>query len=166
MATAPQTVYDSTMKRVNLERCNLFAESQNRYGVHIIGESAALKRVLKQVETVAPTDSTVLILGETGTGKELITRAIHNLSPRRDRNFVSANCASIPAGLLESELFGHEKGAYTGAITRERGRFELADQGSIFLDEVTTYRLSYRPNYCEWRKSNNSSVWAVLVQFA
>jgi formate hydrogenlyase transcriptional activator len=138
MATAPQTVYGSTMKKVgvDLEKRNLLAETRDRYGVHIIGQSSALKRVLKQVETVAPTDSTVLILGETGTGKELIARAIHNLSPRRDRNFVSANCASIPAGLLESELFGHEKGAYTGAITREIGRFELADQGSIFLDEV------------------------------
>jgi formate hydrogenlyase transcriptional activator len=102
----------------------------------IIGESAALVRVLKQVETVAPTDSTVLILGETGTGKELIARAIHNLSSRRDQILVKVNCAAIPLGLLESELFGHEKGAFTGAIAHKTGRFELANKGTLFLDEV------------------------------
>ena len=102
----------------------------------IVGESAALRRVLKEVETVAPTDSTVLIRGETGTGKELIARALHELSPRRDRTFVKLNCAAIPTGLLESELFGHEKGAFTGAITQKVGRFELAHQGTLFLDEV------------------------------
>jgi formate hydrogenlyase transcriptional activator len=102
----------------------------------IVGESAALRRVLKEVETVAPTDSTVLIRGETGTGKELIARALHGLSPRRDRTFVKINCAAIPTGLLESELFGHEKGAFTGAISQKVGRFELAHQGTLFLDEV------------------------------
>src|SRR5579884_3303855 len=102
----------------------------------IIGESPALLRVLKQVETVAPTDSTVLILGETGTGKELIARAIHNLSGRRDQILVKVNCAAIPLGLLESELFGHERGAFTGAITQKIGRFELAHKGTLFLDEV------------------------------
>jgi formate hydrogenlyase transcriptional activator len=102
----------------------------------IIGESPALKQALKQVETVAPTDSTVLILGETGTGKELVARAIHNLSSRNERAFVKVNCAAIPLGLLESELFGHEKGAFTGAIARKIGRFELAHQGTLFLDEV------------------------------
>jgi len=102
----------------------------------IVGESAALRRVLKEVETVAPTDSTVLIRGETGTGKELIARALHELSPRRQRTFVKVNCAAIPMGLLESELFGHEKGAFTGAITQKIGRFELAHQGTLFLDEV------------------------------
>jgi formate hydrogenlyase transcriptional activator len=102
----------------------------------IVGESAALRRVLKEVETVAPTDSTVLICGETGTGKELIARALHDLSPRRDRAFVKLNCAAIPTGLLESELFGHEKGAFTGAITQKVGRFELAHHGTLFLDEV------------------------------
>ena len=102
----------------------------------IVGSSAALKNVLKQVAIVAPTDSTVLILGETGAGKELIARAIHNLSGRRDHTFVKVNCAAIPLGLLESELFGHEKGAFTGAIARKTGRFELAHQGTLFLDEV------------------------------
>ena len=102
----------------------------------IVGSSAALKNVLKQVAIVAPTDSTVLILGETGVGKELVARAIHNMSARRDHTFVKVNCAAIPLGLLESELFGHEKGAFTGAIARKTGRFELAHQGTLFLDEV------------------------------
>jgi formate hydrogenlyase transcriptional activator len=102
----------------------------------IVGESDSLRRVLKQVETVAPTDSTVLIRGETGTGKELIARALHELSPRRGRTFVKINCAAIPTGLLESELFGHERGAFTGAITQKIGRFELAHEGTLFLDEV------------------------------
>jgi formate hydrogenlyase transcriptional activator len=102
----------------------------------IIGKSAALHRVLKPVETVAPTDSTVLIYGETGTGKELIARAIHDLSPRRSKPFVKLNCAAIPTGLLESELFGHEKGAFTGAIAQRIGRFEVANGGTIFLDEI------------------------------
>jgi formate hydrogenlyase transcriptional activator len=102
----------------------------------IVGESATLRRVLKHVETVAPTESTVLIRGETGTGKELIARALHQLSPRRERTFVKLNCAAIPTGLLESELFGHEKGAFTGAISQKIGRFELAHQGTLLLDEV------------------------------
>jgi formate hydrogenlyase transcriptional activator len=114
----------------------LLGEGQAGSGVDIIGKSRTLDRVLRQVETVAATDSTVLILGETGTGKDLIARAIHNLSSRRQRSLVRADCASIPAGLLESELFGHEKGAFTGAITRNIGRVELADGGTLFLDEV------------------------------
>jgi formate hydrogenlyase transcriptional activator len=102
----------------------------------IIGDSPALMQVLKQVEVVAPTDSTVLIQGETGTGKELIARGVHRLSDRRERTFVKLNCAAIPTGLLESELFGHERGAFTGAIAQKAGRFELADKGTLFLDEV------------------------------
>src|SRR5467141_1520182 len=102
----------------------------------IIGKSEALQRVLAHVKTVASTDSTVLLEGETGTGKELISQAIHALSRRRARNFVKLNCAAIPSGLLESELFGHERGAFTGAITRKLGRFELANGGTLFLDEI------------------------------
>jgi len=111
----------------------------------IIGEAPGLKRVLKHVETVAPTDATVLILGETGTGKELIARAIHNLSPRRLRAFVKLNCSAIPAGLLESELFGHEKGAFTGAISQRIGRLELAHEGTLFLDEIGDLPLELQP---------------------
>jgi formate hydrogenlyase transcriptional activator len=111
----------------------------------IVGESPALKRVLSQVETVAATDSSVLVLGETGTGKEVIARAIHDLSPRRERTFVKVNCAAIPTGLLESELFGHEKGAFTGAIAQKVGRFELAHRGTLFLDEVGDIPLELQP---------------------
>jgi formate hydrogenlyase transcriptional activator len=111
------------------------ARAEHNFG-DIVGDSAPLRRVLKQVETVAPTSSTVLILGETGTGKELIARALHERSPRKGRTFVKLNCAAIPTGLLESELFGHEKGAFTGAVSQKVGRFELADQGTLFLDEV------------------------------
>jgi len=119
------------------EKVYLEEEIQTAYNFEeIVGESRALKQVLKQVQTVAATDSTVLILGETGSGKELIARALHNLSDRRERTFVKLNCAAIPTGLLESELFGHEKGAFTGAIATKIGRFELADRGTIFLDEV------------------------------
>ena len=102
----------------------------------IVGESSALKRVLNQAKTVAPSDATVLILGETGTGKELVARAIHRMSLRKDGSFIKLNCAAIPTGLLESELFGHEKGAFTGAISNKIGRLELADRGTLFLDEV------------------------------
>ncbi|MBS1868027.1 MAG: sigma 54-interacting transcriptional regulator, partial [Acidobacteria bacterium] len=111
----------------------------------IIGESPELKRVLKQVETVAPTEATVLILGETGTGKELIARAVHNLSPRRNHAFVKLNCSAIPTGLLESELFGHEKGAFTGASAQKIGRLELAHQGTFFLDEIGDLPLELQP---------------------
>ena len=111
----------------------------------IVGDSAALRRVLGQVELVAPTDATVLILGETGTGKELVARAIHHLSGRRDYPFVTLNCAAIPTGLLESELFGYERGAFTGALSRKIGRFELANQGTLFLDEVGDIPLDLQP---------------------
>jgi formate hydrogenlyase transcriptional activator len=111
------------------------ARTEHNFG-EVVGESPALGRVLKQVETVAPTGSTVLIRGETGTGKELIARALHELSPRKGHTFVKLNCAAIPTGLLESELFGHEKGAFTGAVSQKVGRFELAHGGTLFLDEV------------------------------
>src|ERR1700736_852060 len=111
----------------------------------IVGESPALKRVLSQARTIAPSDATVLILGDTGTGKELIARAIHRMSSRKDRVFVKLNCAAIPTGLLESELFGHEKGAFTGAISQKVGRLELADKGSLFLDEVGDIPLEIQP---------------------
>ena len=111
----------------------------------IIGQSPALRGVLQMVDQVAPGDSTVLLLGETGTGKELIARAIHNCSSRRDQGFVKLSCAAIPSGLLESELFGHERGAFTGAITQKVGRIELADQGSLFLDEIGDIPLELQP---------------------
>jgi formate hydrogenlyase transcriptional activator len=111
----------------------------------IIGTSAAMSDLCNQVKVVAPTISTVLILGETGTGKELIARAVHNLSPRRDRPFIKVNCAAIPAGLVESELFGHERGAFTGAVSRRIGRFEMADGGTLLLDEIGDIPLELQP---------------------
>src|SRR5260370_28567258 len=111
----------------------------------IVGQSAARRHVLNLVESVALSDSTVLVLGETGTGKELIARAIHERSRRKERTFVKLNCAAIPTGLLESELFGHERGAFTGAIAQKTGRLELADQGSLFLDEVGDIPIDIQP---------------------
>jgi PAS domain S-box-containing protein len=132
--------------RLNQEKQYLEEEInlENRFE-DIVGESAGLKQVLRQIETVAPTDATVLIQGETGTGKELLARAIHRLSNRADRTFIKLNCAAIPAGLLESELFGHEKGAFTGAIARKMGRLELAHEGTLFLDEVGEMPLDLQP---------------------
>ena len=132
--------------RLDEERLYLESEISSEYNFEdIIGKSATFQRVLEQVSIVAPTDSTVLLHGETGTGKELIARAIHNLSSRRQRTFVRMNCAAIPSGLLESELFGHEKGAFTGALIQKKGRFELADQGSLFLDEIGDISLELQP---------------------
>src|SRR5213594_4687314 len=132
--------------RLAAEKVYLEDEIRTDYNFEeIIGDSPALKRVLHQVETVAPTDSAVLILGETGTGKELIARAIHELSRRRERTFVKLNCAAIPTGLLESELFGHERGAFTGAIAQRVGRFEVANGGTLFLDEVGDIPLELQP---------------------
>ncbi|HKS94993.1 MAG TPA: PAS domain S-box protein [Terriglobia bacterium] len=132
--------------RLAEEKLYLEEELRTEYNFdEIVGESAALKRVLKEVETVAPADATVLVQGETGTGKELIARAIHRLSTRRDHTFVKLNCAAIPSGLLESELFGHEKGAFTGAIMQKIGRLELAHEGTLFLDEVGDIPLEIQP---------------------
>jgi formate hydrogenlyase transcriptional activator len=131
-----------------LNREKLYLEDEirsERLFEDIIGRSAALRRVLREIETVAPTDSTVLLTGETGSGKELAARAIHTLSGRRDHAFVKLNCAAIPTGLLESELFGHEKGAFTGAISQRIGRFELAHRGTVFLDEVGEIPLELQP---------------------
>ena len=144
--TYTRTMFVDITERVLMEQEKARLEAQNVYlqeeikGAHnfeeLIGSSTSLRKVLKNVERVAPTDSAVLITGETGTGKELIARAVHNLSPRKDRPLVKVNCAAIPAGLIESELFGHEKGAFTGALTKKMGRFEVADKGTIFLDEI------------------------------
>ena len=120
-------------------------DDRDRQFDHIVGSSPALESVLAEVERVAPTDSTALVLGETGTGKELIARAIHNLSARCGRPFVKLNCAAIPFDLLESELFGHEKGAFTGAIAQKIGRFEMADTGTLFLDEIGDIPLALQP---------------------
>jgi formate hydrogenlyase transcriptional activator len=131
-----------------LAREKLYLEEEFRSEMgfeQIVGNSKVLKQVLQQVETVAPSDSTVLLLGETGTGKELIARAIHDRSRRKQRTFVKLNCAAIPTGLLESELFGHEKGAFTGAISQKIGRLELADQGTLFLDEVGDIPMEIQP---------------------
>jgi formate hydrogenlyase transcriptional activator len=128
------------------QRVYLESEISSEYNFEdIVGRSSAFQKVLEQVTIVAPTDSTVLLHGETGTGKELIARAIHNLSSRRQRTFVRLNCAAIPSGLLESELFGHEKGAFTGAVMQKKGRFELADRGSLFLDEIGDINLELQP---------------------
>jgi len=132
--------------KLSEEKLYLQDEIRTEYNFEeIVGESPALKRILGQLQTVAPIDSTILILGETGTGKELIARAIHNLSGRRERTLVKVNCAAIPTGLLESELFGHEKGAFTGAIAQRVGRFELAHRGTLFLDEVGDIPLELQP---------------------
>ncbi len=134
--------------RDDLEEQKLYLESEieSEYSFEeIVGKSAALRKVLDQVAIVAPTSSTVLLHGETGTGKELVARALHNLSPRRERTFVRLNCAAIPSGLVESELFGHEKGAFTGALMQKKGRFELADHGSLFLDEIGDITMDLQP---------------------
>ena len=134
----------SPVEDVSRSRSFEQGQAESRFD-QIIGSSPALESVLAEVEQVAPTDSTVLVLGETGTGKELIARAIHNLSTRCGRPFVRVNCSAIPFDLLESELFGHEKGAFTGAIAQKLGRFEMADTGTLFLDEIGDLPLALQP---------------------
>jgi DNA-binding NtrC family response regulator len=130
-------------RRLMLENILLKEEAQQIYGIpKIIGDSPAIQTVSQAIQRVAPTDATVLLTGESGTGKEVFSRAIHQLSPRRDKPFVTVNCAAIPHTLIENELFGHEKGSYTGAFARKAGKFELADQGTIFLDEIGELHLS------------------------
>jgi formate hydrogenlyase transcriptional activator len=137
---------DALKDKLAVEKLYLEEEIRSEFNFEeIIGDSSALRRALAQVELAAPAGTTVMILGETGTGKELIARAIHNLSPRCERTFVKVNCAAIPAGLLESELFGHERGAFTGALTQKIGRFEFADGGTLFLDEVGDLPLELQP---------------------
>lgn len=131
--------------RDQLERVDSEAENPTEDFEEIVGDSAALRRVQRQVELVAPTDANVLIMGETGTGKELVARAVHRLSPRRNQPFITLNCAAIPTGLLESELFGYERGAFTGALSQKIGRFEMAHRGTLFLDEVGDIPLDLQP---------------------
>src|SRR5260370_18866019 len=119
----------------------------------IVGRRGGLRAILAQVEAVAPTNATILISGETGTGKEVIARAIHELSPRRSRNLVNVNCAAMPAGLLESELFGHERGAFTGAVNSNVGRFALADRGTLFLDAIGDMPLELHPKLLPVRQA-------------
>jgi len=138
IATMSTTLYRPTIVREPERARPSFLET-------IVGRRCGLRPVLAEVEAVAPTNATVLITGETGTGKEVIARAIHELSPRRSRNLVKLNCAAIPAGLLETELFGHERGAFTGAFTSHVDRFALADRGTLFLDEIGDVPLELQP---------------------
>src|SRR6202030_3764173 len=137
---------DALKDKLAVEKLYLEEEIRSEFNFEeIIGDSPVLRRTLAQVELAAPAGTTVLILGETGTGKEVIARAVHNLSPRKERTFVKVNCAAIPSGLLEAELFGHERGAFTGAINQKIGRFELADRGTLFLDEIGEIPLELQP---------------------
>jgi formate hydrogenlyase transcriptional activator len=135
----------TTRRRLDETNMRKFERAEDSFLETIVGRRGGLRKILSQVEAVAPTNATVLLSGETGTGKEVIARAIHELSPRRNRNLVKVNCAAMPAGLLESELFGHERGAFTGAVTSHVGRFALADRGTLFLDEIGDMPLELQP---------------------
>jgi transcriptional regulator with GAF, ATPase, and Fis domain len=139
-----QDLSEKPVEKVATEDGRLPGASGNLFG-EIVGNGEAVRRMLGLIEVVAPTNATVLILGETGTGKELVARAVHQVSPRRDRPFVTLNCAAIPTGLLESELFGYERGAFTGALTQKIGRFEMAHRGTLFLDEVGDIPIELQP---------------------
>ena len=136
---------ETTLGRLNEANVRKFERGENSFLETIVGRRGGFRKVVSQVEAVAPTNATVLLSGETGTGKEVIARAIHELSPRRNRNLVKVNCAAMPAGLLESELFGHERGAFTGAVTSHVGRFALADRGTLFLDEIGDMPMELQP---------------------
>jgi formate hydrogenlyase transcriptional activator len=162
---------DALKDKLAVEKLYLEEEIRSEFNFEeIIGDSPALRRTLAQVELAAPAGTTVLIQGETGTGKEIIARAIHNLSPRRERTFVKVNCAAIPAGLLESELFGHERGAFTGALTQKIGRFEFADRGTLFLDEIADLPLELQPKLLrvlqeqEFERLGGNRTWRVDVR--
>src|SRR5580693_4270489 len=135
----------TTLRRLDEANMRKFERAEDPFLETIVGRRGGLRKILSQVEAVAPTNATVLITGETGTGKEVIARAIHELSPRRNRNLVKVNCAAMPAGLLESELFGHERGAFTGAVNSHVGRFALADRGTLLLDEIGDMPLELQP---------------------
>src|ERR1700687_6238566 len=135
----------TTLRRLDEANMSKFERAEDSFLETIVGRRGGLRKILSQVEAVAPTSATVLLSGETGTGKEVIARAIHELSPRRNRNLVKVNCAALPAGLLESELFGHERGAFTGAVARSIGRFERANRGTLFLDEIGDLPLELQP---------------------
>jgi formate hydrogenlyase transcriptional activator len=135
----------TTLRRLDEANMRKFERAEDPFLETIVGRRGGLRKIFSQVEAVAPTNATVLLSGETGTGKEVIARAIHELSPRRNRSLVKVNCAAMPAGLLESELFGHERGAFTGAVTSHVGRFALADRGTLFLDEIGDMSLELQP---------------------
>jgi formate hydrogenlyase transcriptional activator len=154
--------------RDKLTKEKLYLEEEIRDVLHleeIVGQSQSIKRALEQVKTVAPSNATTLITGETGTGKELIARAIHCLSSRHEGNFVKLNCAAIPSGLLESELFGHEKGAFTGAVSQKIGRLELADRGTVFLDEIGEIPLEIQPKLLRVLQDQEFERLGALVLF-
>src|SRR5580693_3905015 len=137
--------WGTTLRHLDEANMREFERAEDPFLETIVGRRGGLRKILSQVEAVAPTNATVLLSGETGTGKEVIARAIHELSPRRNRNLVKVNCAAMPAGLLESELFGHERGAFTGAFNSRVGRFALADRGTMFLDEIGDMSVDLQP---------------------
>jgi formate hydrogenlyase transcriptional activator len=165
LAVENMVAYEEIVQlKARLEDENIYLQEEIRTQHNfeeIIGQTTAIKKVLKAIETVAPTDAGVLILGETGTGKELIARAVHNLSRRKNRALIKVNCAAIPSGLVESELFGHEKGAFTGALAQKIGRFELADGGTIFWMKSANCPSSYSLNCCACYKKGSSNESAV-----